>query len=146
MGSRNGTVPGASDHPAHAQRAGAVFLTAPDLIWLEIANVLWKAARRRTLSKNLATEALIGPSSSVSISTLSSAALRDDALAIAVEYNCAVYDAAYLALAMNSGLPMITADERSSAPWLRVLPSNGSALSPSFHPNLEGCPIPSPLP
>jgi hypothetical protein len=27
-------------------------------------------------------------------------ALRDDALAIAVEYNCAVCDAAYLALAM----------------------------------------------
>jgi predicted nucleic acid-binding protein len=38
--------------------------------------------------------------------------LRDDALAIALEYNCAVYAAGYLALAMNSGLPLITADER----------------------------------
>ena len=146
MGSRDGTVQEQATSLLTSQRAGALFLTAPDFIRLKIANVLWKAARRRRLSKNLATEALIGPSSSVSISTLSSAALRDDALAIAVEYNCAVYDAAYLALAMNSGLPMITADERSSAPWLRVLPSNGSALSPSFHPNLEGCPIPSPLP
>jgi predicted nucleic acid-binding protein len=39
-------------------------------------------------------------------------ALRDDALAIALGYNCAVYDAAYLALALNSGLPLIIADER----------------------------------
>jgi predicted nucleic acid-binding protein len=109
------------DSEAHKEQAdalydahcdGAVFFTAPDFFWFEIANVLWKAARRRRLSKSQATSDLIKLEQSVSISTVSSVALREDALTIALEYNCAVYDAGYLALAMNSGLPMITADER----------------------------------
>ncbi len=95
-----------------AHRSGAVFFIAPDFFWFEIANVLWKAARRRRLSARQAEDAFIELSSSVAITTASSIALRDDALAIALEYNRAVYDAAYLALAMNSGQPMITADER----------------------------------
>lgn len=95
-----------------AHRDGAVFFTAPDFFWLEIANVLWKAARRRRLSRSQAAADLITLEQSVSISTVSSVALREDALTIALEYNCAVYDAAYLTLALNSGLPLITADER----------------------------------
>jgi predicted nucleic acid-binding protein len=93
-------------------KAGIVFFTAPDFFWFELASVLWKAGRRRRLSKSLASEALAYLTSTVSLPTASSLLLRDDALSIALEYNCAVYDAAYLALAMNSGLPMITADER----------------------------------
>jgi predicted nucleic acid-binding protein len=95
-----------------ANIAGRVSFTAPDFFWFEIASVLWKAARRRRLSRVLASEALTYLISTVSIPTVSSLILRDDALAIALEYNCAVYDAGYLALAMNSGLPLITADER----------------------------------
>src|SRR5262249_55503625 len=93
-----------------AHRTGKLWFLAPDFFWFEIANILWKAVRRRRISRNDAEESLAELTASISLSTVSSASLRDDALAIAVEYNCAVYDAAYLALAMNSGLPMITAD------------------------------------
>lgn len=60
----------------------------------------------------MASEALTYLISTLSIPTVSSLILRDDALSIALEYNRAVYDAGYLVLAMNSGFPMITADER----------------------------------
>jgi predicted nucleic acid-binding protein len=95
-----------------AHEAGEVFFSAPDFFWFEIANVLWKAARRGKVSRSQAQAGLTRLEQSVSIPTVSSVVLRDDALAIALEYNCAVYDAAYLALALNSGLPLITADER----------------------------------
>jgi predicted nucleic acid-binding protein len=95
-----------------AHRAGRVSFLAPVFFWFEIANVLWKAVRRRRISRNDAEVSLADLAATISIPTVSSVILRDDALTIALEYNCAVYDAGYLALAMNSGLPLITADER----------------------------------
>lgn len=93
-------------------RAGTLAFIAPDFFWFEIANILWKAVRRRRITRSDAQGSLSDLAASISIPTVSSLILRDDALAIALEYNCAVYAAGYLALAMNSGLPLITADER----------------------------------
>jgi predicted nucleic acid-binding protein len=109
------------DHEPYAQEAksllrshasGRISFTAPDFFWLEIGNVFWKAVRQQRISKDVAEDYLVELASSVSIPTVSSVILREDALLIALTYNRSVYDSSYLALALTSGLPMITADER----------------------------------
>ena len=72
--------------------------TAPDFFWLEIANVLWKAARRGAGCPEVRPAADLIPiwNSLSRFRPFPALTLREDALAIALEYNCAVYDAAYL--------------------------------------------------
>jgi predicted nucleic acid-binding protein len=45
---------------------------------------------------------------------------RERVLNIALEYGATVYDAVYIALALEIGVPLLTA-ERPSTPWLRKL-------------------------
>ena len=90
---------------------GAVEIVVPDLFWLEIGNVLWKATRRGMLTHALAQRAL-----EVMINrdfpTLPSRAVLPDALTIAVDFGRTVYDSTYVALAVATGSQLLTADER----------------------------------
>ncbi len=90
---------------------GAVEIVVPDLFWLEIGNVLWKAARRGMLTHTLAQRAL-----EVMINrgfpTLPSRAVLSEALMIAVDFGRTVYDSTYVALAVATGCQLLTADER----------------------------------
>ena len=83
---------------------------APDLAYLECANILWKWVRRGRLS---AAEAAQGVRDlhALPLQTWRAKDLLDAALSLAVRFDVSVYDAAYLALADLLALPLVTADE-----------------------------------
>ena len=87
---------------------------APDLFFLECANILWKRMRRGEFAAGDAPGALArlrraGPS------VLSSLDLVDRALEIANSEDISVYDACYVALAERLGVPLVTADGKLAA-------------------------------
>jgi len=91
--------------------AGEINLSVPDLFWPEIGNVLWKSVRLGRISDRSAYEA-IDWFAELAIPTSSSSPLLNDAMKIAISFERSVYDSLYLALAVASGRPLVTADER----------------------------------
>jgi predicted nucleic acid-binding protein len=90
---------------------GAVEIVVPDLFWLEIGNLLWKAARRGMLTQALAQRALEAMINR-GFPTLPSRAVLPEALTIAVDFGRTVYDSTYVALAVATASELLTADER----------------------------------
>lgn len=90
---------------------GGVRFLVPDLFWLEMANILWKAARTKRITRSCAEESLFALESR-EIPTAPTLPLISEALAIAATFDRPVYDSVYVALAVSSGLPLLTADER----------------------------------
>ena len=91
--------------------AGRLPLVVPDLFWPEMGNIFWKAVRKERISGKLADEALQA-TSDLRIPTFPSYPLLRDAYTIATRFRCTVYDCTYVALAVVSGQPLVTADER----------------------------------
>jgi len=91
--------------------AGRLPLVVPDLFWPELGNIFWKAVRKERISGKLADEALQA-TSDLRIPTFPSYPLLRDAYTIATRFRCTVYDCTYVALAVVSGQPLVTADER----------------------------------
>jgi predicted nucleic acid-binding protein len=92
-------------------RRDEIRFLVPDLFWVELANVLWKGARRGEISTDNATSA-ISLVRDLGIATVPSLDLVPQALHLAVRYGRTVYDSLYVALAAQSKTDMITADER----------------------------------
>jgi predicted nucleic acid-binding protein len=90
---------------------GRIRLFVPDLFWPEVSNFLWKAVRRGRMSE-AAAAAAIQSLSGLDLLTIPSAPLVSDALSIAIRFDRTPYDAIYVALAVTSGRPLVTADER----------------------------------
>lgn len=90
---------------------GRVRLIAPDLFWPEFGNVLWKAVRQKRISRNVAEES-IEALEDIGIAAAPSPPLLKTAFAIAVGFNQSVYDGVYVALAVATSTPLVTADER----------------------------------
>ena len=90
---------------------GDVEFAVPDLFWAEIGNILWRAVRTGRLSQKLATEALTDMLH-YGLPTVAARDLADHALAIALATGRTVYDAMYVALAIQKDTFVITADER----------------------------------
>lgn len=90
---------------------GDVEFAVPDLFWAEFGNILWKCVRSNRLSQKSATEALTDILH-YGLPTAGSRELADDALAIALATGRTVYDAIYVALAVQKDAAFITADER----------------------------------
>ena len=86
-------------------------LAAPDLIWIEAANVIWKRTQRGDISPHDA-PALLEDMLRAPIDTHSSFNLVRRAAALAAETGRSIYDCMYLALALRDGLVFLTADER----------------------------------
>lgn len=88
---------------------GALALLAPDLLWIEVANVHWRAARqnRCTAADAQASLALLQR-----IPTVRSETLIDRALQIALLHGRTAYDSLYVALAATSNSALITADQK----------------------------------
>lgn len=83
-------------------------LFTPPNFWFEVANVLWVAAERRNrLSKADAMTALVALDE-FDIHTWMTDPKR--CLALSFEYDLAVYDAAYLAVALDRNIPLWTLD------------------------------------
>jgi len=94
---------------------GEVRVFAPDCFWSEIASAITSATLGR--SARLTVEAarsaladLIQTYGDKRIETFASADLLPAAFELAHQHGCAIYDAIYVALAQQLGLPFLTAD------------------------------------
>ncbi len=90
---------------------GGVTLFAPDLIYVEVGNTLWKKHRLRELTQSEVgkiTDLVI----SIPLKVESSKALFPLAIDIAIAYEVTVYDALYLSMAKIYETQMITADRK----------------------------------
>src|SRR5581483_3182765 len=103
-------------------------VAAPDLLYAECANVLWKYARIGYPVAEAA--AHLEDLRALPIAITPTYDLAPEALRIAAALDVSVYDACYLALASILGWGLVTADERlvrrvagtrSAATWLGAL-------------------------
>ena len=94
-----------------SSRRDEVRFLVPDLFWVELANALWKAVRRNEISPDNAAAA-IAFVRDLDITTIPSFNLVPDALQFAIGHGRTAYDSLYIALAVESKAPLITADER----------------------------------
>ena len=84
-------------------------VVAPDLIFAECGNVIWKRARRGGLTLERAHEAL-AVVHDLSLQPLSLGELTADALRISLAYDHPIYDCYYIAATIQSGHTLVTAD------------------------------------
>ena len=102
--------PGAT---AAAELLGKSYLLlAPDLVGPELGNVLWKKVRRGEITATEAQEVARTFVQAPPVRLIPSAAYLPAALDIAVRHERTVYDALYVALAVDRGGRYVTADER----------------------------------
>jgi predicted nucleic acid-binding protein len=86
-------------------------LLAPDLIFAECGNVLWKRWLRKEIESEVM-PAILNDLRRMNVKIVPISVLSGDASAIAVGYRRSFYDSLYLALAVISQSRMITADEK----------------------------------
>ena len=79
--------------------------------WIEVASVLWKVARRGSLTAEEA-ERMISDAAAFPVEIIDSGTLLTEALRIATATDRTVYDSLYVALAVRQDAVMVTADER----------------------------------
>jgi predicted nucleic acid-binding protein len=91
--------------------SASIGLIVPDLFWPEFGNILWKASRQGRMSLRSAETAIV-EMGKLTIPTFSSMPLLSEAFAIAAAFDRTVYDAVYVAHAVSTGVPLLTADER----------------------------------
>ena len=99
---------------AQAEALLADDLMAPDLLYAEVGNILWKKQLRGEMD---AATAQIGARwlLQVPLQVHDSANLLAGALALALQLQHPAYDCFYLALAQRVGAPLVTADRRLHA-------------------------------
>ena len=86
-------------------------LAAPDLLFPEVGNVLWKRVRRREATVQEA-GAVLDALRAVPLEVQPSQPMMPVALEIACATGRTIYDSVYLALAVLRECPMVTADRR----------------------------------
>jgi predicted nucleic acid-binding protein len=108
---------------AMARRLSRIRLEAPDLLFVECANILWKKVRLGDLAPAEAKERL-DRLLRAPVRLTASRELLAPALELSLELRHPIYDCLYLALAQRHGVPLVTADERLiSALRRRRIPS-----------------------
>lgn len=90
---------------------GRLRFLVPDLFWPELGSILWKCVRLERISRQSAERAL-AMMQDRGIKSAPNLPLLKDAFAIAAAFGSSVYDGTYVALAVISNAPMITADQR----------------------------------
>lgn len=108
-------------HLLDSYELGDVEFTVPDVFWAECGNIVWKAVRQQRFSRSDA-EFVLDSMLKREIITVSSATLLPKAVSYAFDFGCAVYDALYLALAVQEKTQLITADERLANAVAAYLP------------------------
>lgn len=90
---------------------GVPRFAVPDLMFAEVANVLWKKVRSGEISQQRATAITeLLPDGPFEI--YSDYDLMPEALRIAVTYGVTAYDASYVALAIELGVDLATTDQK----------------------------------
>lgn len=84
---------------------------APDLLFPETGNTVWKKVRRGELSLDDGQQ-LVADLSVIAVDAIPMRDLLPDAYALALRAGITVYDAAYLALAVRLETQVITGDDR----------------------------------
>lgn len=100
----------------HSERAASLLddsiqLAAPDLLYPEAGNVVWKKVGRGELEAEEAREIIAGLKR-VPIGVTASSLLLEAALDIALVHRRTVYDSLYAALAVAYDCVFVTADDR----------------------------------
>lgn len=90
---------------------GEFQLLVPDLFWLEMAKILWKAARKGRCTTDTARQGL-SYLRTIALETLPTNPLAETALALALATDRTAYDCAYVVLAVNEKATLISADRR----------------------------------
>lgn len=90
---------------------GELEFIVPDVFWAEVGNVLWKGTRQKRWRRDEA-ESIAADMQARDFTTVPSLVLLPEALKIAFAHDRAVYDCLYVALAVQSKIDLITADER----------------------------------
>lgn len=86
-------------------------LIAPDLLWTEVANGLWRKAGKGDI--DAATALAVMPVLDAMIDErVSSSQVVCAALALSMDLQHPVYDCVYLVIARNRNIPLVTADQR----------------------------------
>lgn len=92
-------------------RGSGTTLFCPDLLYLEVGNVLWKKVRSRELGEDAA-RPMLRALFEAPLRAEPSAAILPAAWEISVRHGRSVYDALYLALSVALDAPLVTADRR----------------------------------
>jgi predicted nucleic acid-binding protein len=92
---------------------------APDLLFAETANTIWKKVRRRELTGADGRQ-LVADIGQIAVETVSCRALAEDAHALANGTGHTVYDCMYIALAIRLNTSAMTADTRLEAALKKV--------------------------
>lgn len=95
----------------HDYNAGIIDLIAPDLIYAEFGNIIWKKQLFQGLPEPDA-RTMLSDFRAVPLRRTAAADLLEDAYRIAVTHQRSVYDSLYLALNIRQGCRFVTADER----------------------------------
>lgn len=104
-------VPEAGSEVANGLLRAHRELLAPDFLWVEVGQVIWKMARRGSLAPGAAGR-IMASRRAFPVECHACLSLLDDAIDLAVETDRTVYDCLYLALAIREGAILLTADER----------------------------------
>jgi predicted nucleic acid-binding protein len=94
-----------------ARALAARSLAAPDLLWPECANGLWRWARTGALPRRVALERFAALRRAP-VALAPTGHLLDRALTLAIEIGHPFYDCLYLALALIRGTQVVSADRR----------------------------------
>ena len=92
---------------------------APDLIFAETANTIWKKIRREELTLEEG-QRLVADIGQIAVESVPCRALAEDAHALANATGRTVYDSMYVALAVRLNSRAITADDRLEAALKRI--------------------------
>jgi predicted nucleic acid-binding protein len=104
-------VPEELSRDARQVLAAEYELLAPDLLWAELGNVLWKKHRRREIEERTAIR-LLRDFARVPLRLHPAERWTGAALELALRHGVTVYDGLYLALAAGHGCRLVTADRR----------------------------------
>jgi predicted nucleic acid-binding protein len=85
-------------------------LYVPDLFFVECTNILWKYVRRFGYPADAARQDVVDLTR-LPLQIVSTVALAEAALELSVQHGSTAYDSAYIALARQLSLPLVTADE-----------------------------------
>ena len=103
-------------------QADTLSILAPDLIYAEVGNIVWKKHIFQGLVADDA-KAIVDEFRKLVITVTPTADLLDAAYSLAVSHRRSVYDSLYLALTLRENCQFVTADEKLANAVRYTLPS-----------------------